>query len=170
MKENFDTALKALLKHEGGFVNHPADPGGMTNLGVTKAVWEEWLTHPVTEAEMRALTPEKVAPLYRRKYWDRVCGDELPTGVDLAVFDYAVNSGPGRAVKALQKVLGVAVDGALGPQTLAKAVAHDSSALVEAYNAERLAFLRALPTFETFGRGWSRRVAEVTTQANQMTA
>jgi len=170
MKENFQAALQALLKHEGGFSNHPLDPGGMTNLGVTKTVWEEWVTHPVTEAEMRALTPAKVAPLYRRKYWDRVCGDELPTGVDLAVFDYAVNSGPGRAVKTLQKVLGVTVDGALGPKTLAQAVNRDSSALVEAYNAERLMFLRALPAFETFGRGWSRRVAEVTAQAAQMTA
>lgn len=169
MKENFGIALKALLKHEGGFVNHPADPGGMTNLGVTKKVWEEWVGRPVTEKEMRALTPEAVAPLYRRKYWDKVQADFLPTGVDMAVFDFAVNSGPGRAAKLLQKVLGVTQDGAIGPQTLLKATNVDSSKLVADYNAERLAFLQALPHWDTFGKGWGRRVAEVTAQATHMT-
>jgi lysozyme family protein len=170
MKENFPAALNALLKHEGGYVNHPSDPGGMTNLGVTKRVWEEWVGHEVDEKQMRALTPELVAPLYKKKYWDKVCGDELPTGLDLAVFDLAVNSGPGRAAKMLQKVLGVPQDGAIGPQTLAKAVNVDSSKLIADYNAERLAFLQALPTWGTFGKGWGRRVAEVTEQATHMTA
>ncbi len=170
MKENFDAALKALLKHEGGYVNHPSDPGGMTNLGVTKRVWEEWVGHEVDEKQMRALTPALVAPLYKKKYWDKVCGDELPTGLDLAVFDLAVNSGPGRAAKMLQKVLGVTQDGAIGPQTLAKALNVDSSKLIADYNAERLAFLQALPTWDTFGKGWGRRVAEVTEQATHMTA
>jgi lysozyme family protein len=170
MKENFPAALQALLKHEGGYVNHPSDPGGMTNLGVTKRVWEEWVGHDVDEKQMRALTPELVAPLYKKKYWDKVCGDELPTGVDLAVFDLAVNSGPGRAAKMLQKVLGVTQDGAIGPQTIAKALNIDSSKLVADYNAERLAFLMALPTWGTFGKGWGRRVAEVTEQATHMTA
>jgi lysozyme family protein len=170
MKENFPAALQALLKHEGGYVNHPSDPGGMTNLGVTKRVWEEWVGHEVDEKQMRALTPELVAPLYKKKYWDKVCGDELPTGLDLAVFDLAVNSGPGRAAKMLQKVLGVTQDGAIGPQTIAKALNVDSSKLIADYNAERLAFLQALPTWGTFGKGWGRRVAEVTEQATHMTA
>jgi lysozyme family protein len=170
MKENFDLALRALLKHEGGWSFHEKDPGGMTNLGVTKRVWEEWVGHPVDEKQMRALTPELVAPLYKKKYWDKVCGDALPTGVDLAVFDLAVNSGPGRAAKMLQKVLGVTQDGAIGPQTIAKALNIDSSKLVADYNAERLAFLMALPTWGTFGKGWGRRVAEVTEQATHMTA
>jgi len=170
MTENFPAALNALLKHEGGYVNHPSDPGGMTNLGVTKRVWEEWVGHEVDEKQMRALTPALVAPLYKKKYWDKVCGDELPTGLDLAVFDLAVNSGPGRAAKMLQKVLGVPQDGAIGPQTLLKAVNVDSSKLVADYNAERLAFLMALPTWDTFGKGWGRRVAEVTEQATHMTA
>ena len=170
MTENFPAALNALLKHEGGYVNHPSDPGGMTNLGVTKRVWEEWVGHEVDEKQMRALTPALVAPLYKKKYWDKVCGDELPTGLDLAVFDLAVNSGPGRAAKMLQKVLGVPQDGAIGPQTLAKAVNVDSSKLIADYNAERLAFLQALPTWGTFGKGWGRRVAEVTEQATHMTA
>ena len=72
MKENFEVALKALLKHEGGFVNHPADPGGMTNLGVTKKVWEEFVGHAVDEQTMRNLTPETVAPLYKKRYWDEI--------------------------------------------------------------------------------------------------
>ena len=118
MKENFDVALKALLKHEGGYVNHPADPGGMTNLGVTKRVWEEWVGHEVDEQTMRGLTPDAVAPLYRKRYWDAVRGDDLPSGVDLVVFDCAVNSGVGRASKFLQKAVGVADDGKIGPATL----------------------------------------------------
>jgi lysozyme family protein len=76
MKENFDSALEAVLHHEGGFVNHPRDPGGMTNLGVTKRVWEEWVGHEVDEATMRGLTPDLVAPLYKARYWDKVRGDD----------------------------------------------------------------------------------------------
>jgi len=170
MKENLIPAMIALMKHEGGFVNHPRDPGGMTNLGVTQRVWEEWVGHPVSEKEMRALTPAIVAPMYKKKYWDKVHGDNLPSGVDLAVFDFAVNSGPGRAAKMLQRVLGVTEDGAIGPQTLAKAVSIDSSKLIADYNAARLAFLQALPTWATFGNGWGRRVAEVSTEATNMTA
>jgi lysozyme family protein len=168
MKENLLLAMTALLKHEGGFVNHPADPGGMTNLGVTQKVWEEWVGHSVSEQEMRALTPAIVAPMYKQKYWDKIHGDDLPSGVDLAVFDCCVNSGPGRAAKMLQKVLGVTQDGAIGAQTLLKTTTVDSSKLVADYNAERLAFLQALPTWDTFGKGWGRRVAEVTDQATRL--
>ena len=160
--------MVALLKHEGGFVNHPADPGGMTNLGVTRKVWEEWVGHPVDEKEMRELTPAIVAPMYKAKYWDKIRGDDLPAGLDLAVFDCCVNSGPNRAARLLQKVLGVTQDGAIGAQTLLKATTVDSSKLVADYNAERLAFLMALPTWDTFGKGWGRRVAEVTQQATHL--
>lgn len=170
MKENLIPSMKALMSHEGGFSNHPADPGGMTMLGVTQRVWEAWVGHPVDEKEMRSLTPEKVAPMYKRQYWDKVAGDLLPSGVDHAVFDFAVNSGPGQAAKTLQRVLGVSVDGAIGPQTLAKAVSMDSSKLITDYNIVRLAFLQALPTWGTFGRGWGDRVASVTAEATNMTA
>jgi len=168
MKENLLPAMVALIKHEGGYVNHPSDPGGRTNLGVTQRVWEEWVGHPVDEKEMRSLTPEKVAPMYKQKYWDKVAGDDLPSGVDLMVFDFAVNSGPGRAAKVLQKVLGVIQDGAIGPKTIAKAESVDVKKLVEDYNAERLLFLQALSTWPTFGKGWGRRVAEVTSEASNM--
>jgi lysozyme family protein len=170
MKENLLPAMVALLKHEGGFVNHPADPGGMTNLGVTQRVWEEWVGHPVDEKEMRSLTPEKVAPMYKQKYWDKIRGDDLPSGVDMAVFDCCVNSGPGRAAKMLQRVLGLTEDGAIGPNTLSKALSIDSSKLIADYNAARLVFLQSLPTWATFGKGWGNRVAQVTTEATNMTA
>ena len=161
MKQNFAEALQKLLVHEGGFVNHPADPGGMTNLGVTKKVWEEWVGHPVDEKQMRNLTPEKVAPLYRAKYWNKIKADELPTGVDYVVFDAAVNSGPGRAAKWLQACVGVDPDGGIGPKTLAAVRAFDTNQLIEDYAKRRLSFLIDLPTWNTFGKGWGRRVAEV---------
>lgn len=161
MKENFERALAAVLHHEGGFVNHPSDPGGMTNLGCTKKVWEEWVGHEVDEKAMRALTPADVAPLYKAKYWDKIKGDELPDGVDYVVFDCAINSGPGRAIKFLQGCVGVDMDGALGPKTLAAVRAADAKALVEDYAKRRLSFLQDLPTWGTFGKGWGRRVAEV---------
>lgn len=170
MKENFDKSFRKLMVHEGGFVNHPADPGGRTNLGITQRVWEEWVGHPVDEKTMRSLTPEMVKPLYKRKYWDKVCGDDLPAGVDYCVFDAAVNSGPGRAIKWLQQAVGTTQDGALGPKTLAAVKAADPQLLVVGYNAIRLAFLQDLPTWDTFGRGWGRRVAEVKQDASEMSA
>lgn len=169
MKENFDSALEAVLHHEGGYVNHPSDPGGMTNLGVTKRVWEEWVKRPVDEAEMRSLTPEMVAPLYKQRYWDRVRGDDLPAGVDYCVFDCGINSGPGRAVKFLQQVVGADDDGVIGPGTLKAVAAMPADEIVSKYQAKRLEFLQALPTWDTFGKGWGRRVTEVASAAGKMT-
>lgn len=170
MRENFEKALAAVLHHEGGYVFHKDDPGGMTNLGVTKKVWEEWVGHEVDEKQMRALTPAAVAPLYRAKYWDKIKGDELPAGVDYAVFDAAVNSGPGRAAKWLQSCVGVEPDGGIGPKTLAAVAAFDPKELVDDYAKRRLSFLMDLSHWGTFGKGWSRRVAEVQTVASSMTA
>ncbi len=161
MKANFEAALKAVLHHEGGYVFHKDDPGGMTNLGVTKKVWEEWVGHDVDEKAMRNLTPEIVGPMYKVKYWDKVKGDDLPAGVDYAVFDAAVNSGPGRAAKWLQACVGVDPDGGIGPKTLAAVNAFDANQLIEDYAKRRLSFLMDLQHWDTFGKGWSRRVAEV---------
>ena len=161
MKSNFAEALQTVLREEGGFIDHALDPGGMTNLGVTRRVWEEWTGHPVTVRQMIDLTPAKVAPMYRRKYWDKIKGDELPAGVDLVVFDAAVNSGPGRAAKWLQACVGVDVDGDIGPKTLAAVSAFDATQLIDDYGRRRLAFLLDLPTWETFGKGWTKRVAAV---------
>jgi lysozyme family protein len=142
----------------------------MTNLGVTKRVWEEWVGHEVDEKAMRALTPELVGPMYKAKYWDKIKGDDLPAGVDYAVFDAAVNSGPGRAAKWLQACVGVEQDGGIGPKTLAAVAAFDAKELVEDYAKRRLSFLMDLKHWGTFGKGWSRRVAEVQDTASSMTA
>ena len=170
MKSNFEKVLAHVLSSEGGFVNHPQDPGGMTNLGCTKAVWEEFVGHPVSEADMRALTPASVAPLYKRKYWDKVAGDDLPAGLDYAVFDAAINSGPGRAAKWLQEVAGVPADGSIGKQTLAAVDAFSPLELIAQYNDKRLQFLESLPTFATFGKGWSNRVSSVQSIASREAA
>jgi lysozyme family protein len=169
-QSNFENCLALMLAHEGGYVHHEKDPGGRTNLGVTQRVWEEWVGHEVDEKQMRALTPETVAPLYKRKYWDAVRADELVAGVDYCVFDVAVNSGPGRAIKFLQSCVGVTADGGFGPATLTAVnkAEEDPTRLIELYCAKRLEFLQSLKTFETFGKGWSRRVQEVKDKALKM--
>jgi len=164
MKANFEKCLADLLKHEGGYVNHPSDPGGRTNFGVTQAVWEDWVDRLVTEDEMKALTPNKVAPLYREMYWDRVKADSLPSGLDYCVFDAAVNSGVSRAIKWLQSTVNVPVDGFIGNETLKAA----QFASIEDYCAARLAFLKGRSTWPTFGKGWERRVREVEAAALDM--
>jgi lysozyme family protein len=174
MKGNFEGLLKVILHHEGGFVNHPKDPGGMTNLGVTKRVYDEWVGRESTEEEMRNLTKEDVAPIYRKNYWDRCKCDELPDGVDLMVFDFAVNAGTGRSAKHLQEIIGTTVDGGIGPNTLKKMnewIDEQEDGvyeLIDALSKKRQAYYESLSTFETFGNGWTRRVEETTRAANQM--
>lgn len=168
MKENWEQCFTLVLKHEGGFVNNPKDPGGMTNLGVTKKVWEAFVGREVDEAEMRSLTPEMVKPLYKKNYWDAIRGDDLPDGVDYATYDLAVNSGTRRAIKMLQKAAGVPDDGAIGPKTLEAVSDKNPRELAQDICENRLAFLQGLPTFDTFGKGWSRRVAEVEQTAFNM--
>ena len=168
MNSNFDKSLTELLKHEGGYVNHPQDPGGRTNHGVTQDVWEDWIDRAVSEAEMKALTPTKVAPLYREMYWDRVKGDKLPSGVDYLVFDAAVNSGVSRAAKWLQTTVAAVADGMIGEQTLKLVMLTNPQMLIDKYSANRLAFLQRLTTWPTFGKGWERRVEEVQVTALKM--
>jgi lysozyme family protein len=165
---NFPAALRLVLKHEGGFSKHPADPGGATMLGVTKKVWEAYTGETVTEGEMKQLTPEDVGPLYKRGYWDKCRCDDLPSGLDYAVFDYAVNSGVMRASKVLQATLDVVTDGMIGPATIAAARA--SEKVIQRYCGERLRFLKALPHWPSFGKGWERRVREVQTKALSLEA
>ena len=168
MLSNFPASLALVLKAEGGFVNHPRDPGGMTNLGVTRNVWRDWVNRDVDEAEMRSLTPELVTPLYKARYWDACKCDDLPRGVDYAVFDSAVNMGPGRAAKLLQAALGVTADGSIGRATIAAATAADPAELLEAFSQGKEEFYKSLSTFQTFGKGWLNRVAHVQDAAEQM--
>lgn len=158
MNRNFERALSAVLKHEGGYVDHPKDPGGATNLGVTIGTLSGWLGRKATKAEVKALTVKDVGPLYRSNYWDKVRGDDLPAGLDYAVFDFAVNSGPFKAASSLQTILGVASDGEIGPVTLAAVAEHSPAELINELCAHRLAFLERLSTWPTFGKGWVARV------------
>ena len=168
MKENWDACFAMVLKHEGGFVNHPKDPGGMTNLGVTRTNWELYLNRDVTEEEMRALTPEMVKPFYKHNYWDRIKGDDLPSGVDYAAYDLAVNSGTGRAAKYLQQIAGVTADGVIGPQSLKAIQKCDAEDVVDEICNMRMTFLKNLNTFDTFGKGWTIRVNDVKAKATEM--
>jgi lysozyme family protein len=177
ISEDFRISLAETLSHEGGFVNHPRDPGGMTNLGVTRKTWASWTgrkVKDVTEVEMRALTIEKVMVVYHRNYWLAVRGDDLPGGVNFTVFDIAVNSGPQRAVKMLQKAVNqlgrvkVAVDGRIGPKTLSAAAKCDTFDLINEIANTRLWFYIDLATFRTFGKGWMRRLIEVSSFATIM--
>ena len=170
MLSNWSNAFALMLKSEGGFVNHPSDPGGMTNLGVTKATWENWVGRESDEAEMRGLTPEKVEPLYKKKYFDAVRGDELPMGLDYLMFDFAVNAGAGRAIKTLQTAVGVTPDGGFGPMTMAAVQAVDPNELIERFSQAKEDFYRSLTTFATFGKGWLNRVADVKIKASAMLA
>ena len=168
MKDNFDRCLRLVLKHEGGFVNHPQDPGGMTNLGVTKRVWESWVKHEVTEKEMRDLKVDDVRDLYKKMYWDACRCDELPLGVDYAAFDFAVNAGPKRAIITLQRAAGVKDDGIFDPGTMKAVLEANPVPLFGAYLKAREEFYKQLKTFETFGKGWMRRVYDVAVEANRM--
>jgi lysozyme family protein len=170
MQSNWDNAFKMMLASEGGYVNHPSDPGGMTNLGVTKRVWEEWLGRESNEKEMRSLTPEMVEPLYKRKFWDACKCDNMPTGVDYLVFDFAVNAGVGRSAKILQTAVGVTPDGGIRPITLAAVKAQDPAELIQKFSDAKEAFYRSLNTFPTFGKGWLNRVAAVKIKASSMLA
>ena len=155
---DYQECLDKVLKSEGGFVNNPKDPGGMTNLGVTKAVWEEFVGHPVSEADMRALTPEKVAPMYEQKYWRPCYGEVLPRGLDFLVFSMGVNAGTGRSVKLLQSSLGCVADGVIGPRTRELISSSDVSKLIAKFSETRREYYQALKTFPIFGIGWLARV------------
>lgn len=167
MKEIFPLALAALLdsSREGGFSDNPADPGGATNHGVTKRVWEEFVGHEVTVADIEALTTDDVAPLYKQRYWDALRGDDLPAGVDYALFDFAVNSGVHKAAEMLQAAVGAEVDGAIGDHTLYAMSQKHSPEVIPAVSAARLAFLETLPTWGEFGHGWKTRVDAVNAEA-----
>jgi len=165
---SFADCLPIILASEGGFVDDPRDPGGATNLGITQNTLSGWLGHPATVADVQALTPADVAPIYQADYWNAVhCGD-CPAGVDLMVFDEAVNQGVGRAIRTLQAAVGVTADGAFGPATLAAVQAADPTATVNAIAAARTAFYQSLPTFPRFGNGWLARVARTQADALQM--
>lgn len=167
MNANFEKALTLVLEHEGGYVNHPKDPGGATMKGVTQAVYDAYRKLRGRGVQsVKLISEEELRAIYKFQYWDKVQGDFLPAGVDYAVFDFAVNSGVSRAAKYLQAVLGVAQDGQIGAKTLAGITSPANT--INALCDRRMGFLRNLKTFLTFGKGWTRRVQGVRAHALEM--
>ncbi len=159
MKLNYGACQAFVLKYEGGYVNNPADPGGATNKGITQAVYDRYRRQQGNpEKPVRDITAPEVSNIYRSQYWMPVRGDELEAGLDLVLYDYGVNSGVSRAVKELQRTVGVAVDGILGIGTLDALHGRDVTLVINELCDRRLRFLRSLKTFKTFGRGWTDRV------------
>jgi lysozyme family protein len=154
---NFDQAFTALLKHEGGYSNHPADPGGKTRFGITEAVARE----AGYRGDMRELPLDLAKRIYKDRYWDAVRAEELPAAIRYAVFDAAVNSGPRQAIRWLQRAVGVRDDGVIGPITLGAVRATDPQALLRRMLAQRLRFMAGLPNWPSFSRGWARRIADL---------
>jgi lysozyme family protein len=169
MRENFNTALKHLLVHEGGYTNHPSDPGGPTNFGITIHDYRKYIKKDGTASDVRSMSIDDAKRIYKEKYWDVQKCDQLPSGVDYAVFDYGVNSGVGRSGKVLRRLLGLPDNThVVTAAVVAAANKADAAALVDRLCDERLAFLQRLKTWPTFGKGWGRRVAEVRKVAKQM--
>ncbi len=167
---DYARCLAFVLEAEGGYVDDPLDPGGATNLGITLRVLTEWRHTAVTKQEVRDLTREEAGAIYRARYWNSTRCGELPPGVDLMVFDGAVNLGPAQSARMLQAAVGTTQDGSIGPITVKAAVDGSASATIEAIASSRLAFYRSLPTFGHFGAGWTARVSRAKTLALQLAA
>lgn len=168
MKENFGTALNYVLKHEGLWSDNPKDPGGATMKGITLAVYRQHINPKATKEELRRITDAQVSSIYKKHYWDKVRGDDLPSGVDYAVFDFAVNSGVSRASKYLQAVVKKRQDGIIGPETLAATRSMMAPTVINDLCDNRMNFLRGLKTFATFGKGWTTRVSGVRVESLKM--
>lgn len=162
MKSNYEISLKNVLLHEGGYVDHPKDPGGATNKGITYRTYNAWRKkHGKPLMDVRHISDEEVEAIYKQDYWDAVKGDQLPSGIDIVMMDFAVNSGPSRAIKFAQELVGVKIDGVMGPKTL-HALRHTrASKFIKLYCKKRLDWLNGLRTWETFKKGWKRRVKGV---------
>jgi lysozyme family protein len=168
---NFPAEEADELVFEGGFSDNPADPGGATDFGITLATLSHWLGRPATIAELKGLSDAEKAAIYRGLYWNVIQGDALPAGVDLVVFDMAVNGGPKRAAEMLQGMFfGLTVDGVIGPKTLAAVATWEPAETIRAYSMARQVFYESLPTFKTFGDGWLNRVAACETKALALAA
>jgi lysozyme family protein len=161
MRANFDRAILLLFESEGGYVDDAADKAGPTNYGITLPTLAAHRGRPVAKAEILVLTRDEAEVIYRDLFWAKVQGDDLPSGIDYAVFDAAVHSGPRQAARWLQNALGVASDGTIGPETLAASKSAQAVTLIDAFCDKRLAALRGLSTFSRFGRGWESRVNRV---------
>jgi lysozyme family protein len=178
MQSNWKQAFEQMLASEGGFTDDERDPGnklpdgrkGSTMLGVTQFNWEQYTGHQVTHEQMKKLTPADVEPLYKKKYWDAVRADELPSGIDYLVFDFCVNAGAGRAIKTLQTSVGTTPDGGFGAITMKAVQTINEADLIERFSQEKETFYRSLTTFVTYGKGWLNRVEQVKVKSTSMLA
>lgn len=165
MRDNFAKAYRKTIAAEGGFSQHPLDPGGATMKGVTLKTYSAHLGRQVTVEELKAIPEEHLLAIYGQGYWDKCRCDDLPSGLDVCVFDWAVNSGPRRAVRALQELAGVTPDGEMGPKTLAAVASwwayYGPKTCIAMYQNERMEYLEDLPTFKVFGTGWTKRVIDM---------
>lgn len=158
MKENYAACLQAVLRYEGGKVDDPRDPGGRTAFGITQGTYNGWrAAKGLPLQDVFKITQDEVGAIYRQNYWDAIRGDDLPDGVDMAVFDFAVNSGVSRAAKYLQAAVNVTQDGVIGPKTILATKTYVANKVTDS----RLNFLKGLPTWGAFGRGWANRINDV---------
>jgi lysozyme family protein len=148
----FDQCFDKLIAHEGGYSNDAKDPGGETNFGISKRAYPQ--------VDIKNLTRDAAKAIYKRDYWDRAQCDKLPPTLAYLLFDAAVNSGIGQAIRFLQRALGVADDGILGPLTLSMVSRADAESICARFIGQRLDFMTRLSTFDYFGKGWSRRLAD----------
>lgn len=168
---SYDDALRRLLAHEGGYTNHPADPGGPTNFGITIYDYRKYVKPDATAVDVKAMRLEEAKAIYRAKYWAAQRCDELPAGVDYAVFDYGVNSGIGRSGKVLRRALNLPdTSSTVTDPVIAATRAANVRQLIIAICDERLRFLQSLSTWNVFGAGWGRRVGEVRSAALALAA
>jgi len=174
MQNNFETSFSMLIKSEGGYVNDPSDSGGETNLGVTKAAWSAYLCRAIDVGEMKALTEDVVKPFYKKMYWDKVHGDELPSGLDYAAFDFAVNAGTGQSAKFIQRAVGAVDDGSIGPATISLVLKANPSDLLNKFTKQKEDFYNGIverkPDQAKFLAGWMIRVAKVQSVSSSMLA
>lgn len=174
LMSTYDPALELLDEDEGGYVNHPLDKGGPTNRGITLATFRRYIKANASIADLKAITNAQVKLIYKRGFWDTIHADELPAGVDYAVFDFSVNSGPSRALKYLQislQQMGLykgEIDGLVGPQTLKAVGQAGPKKLIDLLCDYRQKFVRSLSNYPTFGRGWETRIAGVRKDAKAL--
>lgn len=168
MKDNWTECLAQILKSEGGYVDDPRDNGGATNFGVTKKTYENWVGREVTKEEIKNLTIEDVAPIYKDRYWNLVRSDELKDGCDLLLFDLAVHSGPRRSVKIAQQTAETLVDGLIGPKTIAAINAMDQTEFIKKFSENRLDFYKRIEAWKHFENGFRNRVKKTQIAAQQM--
>jgi len=168
VNRNWNKSFDLVIVNEGGYVDNKLDPGGATNWGCTQAVWEGYIGHKVSIDDMKALTKEDVKPLYKKRYWDAIHGDAIPSGLDYCLFDCAINSGVNRSAKIIQEIVGVFADGAIGNNTVSAITQLNPVTAINEFCDKRQAFLESLKTFPVFGKGWSKRVSEVRIRSLEM--